>query len=60
MHVADKGVRQRGPPLAHDENVVRLLERNAVLEDQAPDASAAVITEIPVEHLHPRLGGEDG
>ena len=59
VNVADECMRQRRPPMTHDENVIRLLQRNAVLDHQAPHPSAAMITEVPMEHLHPRLGREN-
>ena len=45
--------------MTHDENVVRLFERNALLDDQAPHPGAAVIAQVSMELLDPRLGGED-
>ena len=45
--------------MAHDEHVVRLLERDALLDHQAPDARAAVVAQVAVQLLDPRLGRED-
>jgi hypothetical protein len=45
--------------MTHDEDVIRLFQRNAVLDHEAPNPSAAMITEIPMELLDPRLGSED-
>jgi hypothetical protein len=46
--------------MADDEDVVGLLERNALLDHQAADPSPAMITEIPVELLDPRFSREAG
>ena len=54
MDVAHEGTRQRRPPVTHDEHVVRLLERDALLDDEAPHARAAVIGEIADAAPRPR------
>ena len=45
--------------MTHDEHVVRLFERDALLDHQAAHARAAVVAEMPVQLLDPRLGRED-
>ena len=59
VHVGDERLRQRRPAMAHDQHVVRLLERDALLDHEAPDACASVIAQVTVQLLDPRLGRED-
>ena len=45
--------------MAHDENVVRLLERDARSTTRLRTRRPAVIAEVAVQLLDPRLGSED-
>src|SRR6185312_3074622 len=49
---------QRGPPIAHDERVVLLVERDGRLDHHLADACAAVMGEVAVQRLDPRFGRE--
>ena len=59
VHVGDERARQRRPAMTHDEHVVRLLERDALLDHEAAHPRAAVIGQVAVQLLDPRLGRED-
>ena len=58
MHVGDEGDGQRGPAVAGDQDVVGLLERHAGLDDDAANARAAVVGEVPMQLLDPGVGRE--
>ena len=44
--------------MTHDQHVVRLFERDALLDHETPDARAAVVAQVTVQLLDPRLGRE--
>ena len=55
---AHEAERQRGPPIAHDERVVLLVERDGRLDHDLTHACPAVVGEVAVQLLDPRFGRE--
>jgi hypothetical protein len=59
VHGGDQTMGERRPAIAHDEDVVVLVERDRRLDDDLTDASTAVMSKVTMELLDPRLRRED-
>jgi hypothetical protein len=56
VHRGDEAPRERRPAVAHDEDVVRLVERHRRFDDDLAHPGSAVVREVPVQPLHPDFG----
>jgi hypothetical protein len=51
----DEPERERRPPIADDEHVVLLVERDRRFDHDVPHPGATVVREVAMELLHPHL-----
>ncbi len=59
VHCAHEAERERRPTVAHDQRVVRLVERDRGFHHDLANPRAAVVREVAVEVLDPLFGRED-